>query len=126
MRCITKTRSIVKLYSIVLGLVGSAVLAATAHAKIITVTTTNSVGLSAGSVSLTLAIQSLDDGDTIQFALPGTGPFFLIPPVNGYPWITNNNVTVDGYSQPGASPNTNTILARNNAKIGSIAKFVGE
>ncbi len=114
---ITKPNILVNIQRFVFGLIGSAVLAATAQAKIITVTTTNSAGLSAGSVSLTLAIQSLGDGDTIQFALPGKGPFFLNPPANGYPWITNNNIMVDGYSQTGSSPNTNTILARNHAKI---------
>lgn len=67
------------------------------------------------------ALQLLQDGDTIDFNIPGNGPYYLItPPIspdNGYPAITNNNVTIDGYSQPGAFPNTNTILASNTAQI---------
>ena len=36
----------------------------------------------------------------------------------GYPEITNNNVTINGYSQPGAGPNTQfDQLAPNNAQI---------
>jgi hypothetical protein len=31
--------------------------------------------------------------------------------------ITAHNVTIDGYSQPGAVPNTNPILSNNNAQI---------
>ncbi len=57
----------------------------------------------------------------MHFNLPGNGPFYFItPPLspdNGYPAITNNNVTIDGYSQPGALPNTNTILGSNTAQI---------
>src|SRR6185295_16706347 len=42
---------------------------------------------------------------------------YLATPPGGYPLITNNNVTIDGYSQPGAVPNTNPILVTNNAQI---------
>ncbi|MEI2723696.1 MAG: hypothetical protein V9H26_09170 [Verrucomicrobiota bacterium] len=35
----------------------------------------------------------------------------------GYPIITNHNLTIDGYSQPGALANTNTILGSNTAAI---------
>src|SRR5438552_10106030 len=34
-----------------------------------------------------------------------------------YPNITQNNLTIDGYSQPGSSPNSNSMLASNNAAI---------
>lgn len=98
---------------------------ATSSAKIITVTTANNVSPGAGETSLVQAINQLEDGDTIQFNIPGAGPHFLItPPMvtgagggGGYPEITKNNVTIDGYSQPGASPNTNPILAPNNAQL---------
>src|SRR5439155_2349774 len=53
----------------------------------------------------------------INFNIPGSGPHVIATPVNGYPLITKNNTTIDGYSQPGSSPNTNPILAANNAKI---------
>lgn len=88
------------------------------HAAIITVTSTNNAAVS-GQTNLTQAIQMLKDADTIQFNIPGTAGqvHYLQTPPNGYPIITNNSVTIDGYSQPGASPNTNPIHAPNNAKI---------
>ncbi len=90
------------------------------QARIITVTTTN-VAPAFGETNLVQAINLLQDGDAIHFNIPGSGPFYFVtPPLmpdNGYPAITNHNVTIDGYSQPGASPNTNPILAPNNARI---------
>ena len=47
--------------------------------------------------------------DTITFDIPGSG-VQVISPLTPLPTITNP-VTIDGYSQPGASPNTNTTLA---------------
>lgn len=98
---------------------------ASGQAKVITVTTANNLAPGAGETSLVQAIQQLEDGDTIEFNLPGPGPHFLItPPMStgaggggGYPEITRSDITIDGYSQPGASPNTNPILAPNNAQI---------
>ena len=91
------------------------------RAKTITVTTTNNVSPAAGETNFVQALQLLQAGDAIHFNLPGSGPFYLItPPLtpdNGYPALTNNNVTIDGYSQPGALPNTNTILGSNTAQI---------
>ncbi|MBI3417304.1 MAG: hypothetical protein HY043_18590, partial [Verrucomicrobia bacterium] len=91
--------------------------ASSADGRIITVTTTNNVSPATQETSLLQALSKLADGDTIQFAIPGTGPYFIPTPTNGYPLITNNNITIDGYSQPGASPNTNSILAPNNARL---------
>jgi hypothetical protein len=59
----------------------------------------------------------LQNGDTIQFSIAGAGPHYLATPPGGYPLITNNNVTIDGYSQPGSVPNSNPILSNNNAQI---------
>ena len=90
----------------------------TAEAAVITVNTTNNVNpLPLIETSLQQALTNLHDGDTIQFNIPGNGPFHLQTPTNGYPIVTNNSITIDGYSQPGSSPNTNEILAPNNAKI---------
>lgn len=97
----------------------------TARAAIITVNTEDNADFSAGKTNLVTAINSLQDGDTIAFNISGAGPHFLItPPMvtgpgggGGYPEITKNNVTIDGYTQPGASPNTNPILATNNAQL---------
>ena len=44
--------------------------------------------------------------DTIDFDITGTGPF-VIAPTSALPTITHR-VLIDGYSQPGASPNTLT------------------
>ena len=88
----------------------------TLHAAVITVTTTNTAVV-AGETNLTQAIQMLHDGDTIAFNIPGPGPRYIPTPPGGYPFITNNNVTIDGYTQPGSSPNSNPILKPNNARI---------
>ena len=99
----------------------SAILESQVGAKIIIVNSTNNLSSGEGETNLVQALNLLQDGDAIHFNLPGNGPFFLItPPLlpdNGYPAITNNNVTIDGYSQPGAVPNTNTILGSNTAQI---------
>ncbi|MBU6402619.1 MAG: hypothetical protein KGS61_20050, partial [Verrucomicrobia bacterium] len=80
-------------------------------------TTTNNVAPPAGTLSLAQALSNLHDGDTVQFDIPGIGPFYLVTPLTGYPLITNHHVTIDGFSQPGALPNTNPILAPNNARL---------
>ncbi len=100
------------------ALIPCALLALTAHAKIIVVDTTDNISPPAGKTSLVQAINLLQDGDTINFNITGAGPHYLVSPPGGYPIITNlNNITIDGYSQPGSSPNTNPILASNNANI---------
>ncbi|PYM12552.1 MAG: hypothetical protein DME18_11155, partial [Verrucomicrobia bacterium] len=89
-----------------------------AEAAVMTVNTTNNVNpLPVIETSLMQALTNLHDGDTIQFNIPGPGPHYIKTPDAGYPFITNNNITIDGYSQAGSSPNTNSILTPNNAKI---------
>ena len=88
------------------------------QAAVLTVNTTNNVNpLPLVETSLRQALTNLHDGDTIQFNIPGPGPFYISTPATGYPLITNNNVVIDGYSQAGSSPNTNSILQPNNARI---------
>ena len=72
-----------------------------------------------GPGSLTAAILALHDGDTIAFHIPpGAGEVHYIQtPPDGYPLITRNNITIDGYTQGGASPNTASIHAANNAAL---------
>src|SRR5678815_5125657 len=100
---------------------GALLLCFSASAKIITVNTTNNVSPGPGETNLVQAIAMLADGDAIHFNIPGGGPFYLqtppLVPDNGYPPITNHNVTIDGYTQPGAVPNSNRILSSNNAQI---------
>ncbi|MBM3835371.1 MAG: hypothetical protein FJ403_19265 [Verrucomicrobia bacterium] len=87
------------------------------NAAVITVTTTNNASPASGEVSLLQAIKRAVDGDQIRFNISGAGPHYIPTPPAGYPLIKANNLTIDGYSQPGSSPNTNSILAPNNAKI---------
>ena len=92
-------------------------LGVSAQARVVTVTTADNLNPSAGQVSLLQALTDLQEGDEIRFAIPGTGTQFIATPPEGYPLITKNNVVINGYSQPGAAPNTNPILAANNAQI---------
>ena len=93
-----------------------------APGAVIVVNTTNSldpvVGLETG---LAQAITQLQDGDFIHFNIPvppgGSDVHYLPTPPGGYPKITKANVTLDGYTQPGAIANTNTILGSNTAWI---------
>ena len=92
-------------------------LAASVQAKIITVNNADNTNFGAGVTNLVKAISLLADGDTIRFNIPGSGVHYLLTPVNGYPLITNQSITIDGYSQPGAVPNSNPIHAANNAQL---------
>ncbi len=98
-----------------LMLVGVIALVPVARGATRTVTT----DAATGAGSLTAAINALNDGDTIAFNIPpGAGEVHYIQtPFDGYPLITKNNITIDGYTQPGASPNTNSIHATNNAQL---------
>src|SRR5205809_4687373 len=83
-------------------------------AATITVTTTdNSSGPGDGQTSLNEAIQAAQPGDTIAFNIPGAGPHVIPTPLGGYPLIIADNLTIDGYTQPGSSPNTHSILGGN-------------
>jgi len=71
--------------------------------SVFTVTTT----ADAGPGSLRQAIldsNSVPGGDLIQFAIPGMG-LHTIQPLSALPEVSDS-VRIDGYSQPGSSPNT--------------------
>lgn len=89
-------------------------------AAVITVTTADNASPPAGETSFLQALNEVADGDTIRFDIPGDGPHYIVTPDGGYPFITADDVTIDGYSQPGASPNSNSILEPNNASIGIV------
>jgi len=58
--------------------------------------------------TLRAAIQEANDTadpDTINFSIPGDAAYKTISPHSALP-VINDEVTIDGYSQPGASPNT--------------------
>jgi len=99
--------------------------ASVASAAVITVDTADNSG-AGGHTSLLRALNSLQNGDTIRFNIPGPGPHYIITPQEGYPLIANDNVTIDGYSQPGSSPNTNPILGGNNAHIQIVLDSTGK
>jgi hypothetical protein len=68
-----------------------------------TVTNTNDSG--PGSLRQAILEANANAGaDAIAFNIPGTGPF-TITPASPLPTISDL-VTIDGYTQPGASPNT--------------------
>lgn len=88
-----------------------------AQAATLTVTTTDNETPPAGSLSLKQALAQAQAGDTIAFNIPGTGPHVISTPDAGYNIITVNNLTIDGYTQPGSSPNSHPILSSNNARL---------
>src|SRR5215831_13761606 len=70
---------------------------------VFTVTNTNDNGT--GSLRQAISDANSMGGGTIQFNIPGAG-VHTISPLTVLPTITQT-VTIDGYTQPGASPNTN-------------------
>ena len=102
---------------LILGLAALFAAAIPAGAADITVTTENNLNPPVGQTSLAQALAAAQAGDTIKFNIPGAGPHVLVTPIGGYPLITVDNLTIDGYSQPGSKPNSNGILGGNNANI---------
>jgi hypothetical protein len=93
-------------------------------AAVITVTTVNNDNPGPGT-SLRQALTVAQTGDTIAFNIPGAGPHVIVTPLGGYPLLSNNNITINGYTQPGATPNTNPILGGNNAQIKIVLDSTG-
>ena len=76
--------------------------------KVFVVTNTNDSGQGSLRQALFYANLSNSSGpDTIEFDIPGTGPF-VISPLSGLPTVHHPTI-IDGYSQPGASANTQTM-----------------
>jgi len=116
-----KPAPIMKKIRIVLFATAVGALASVAPAAIYTVNTVDNTDVTAGQTNLVTALKLLKDGDSIHFSIPGPGVHIINTPADGYPLITANNITIDGYSQqlPGstASPNTAGIHETNNAQI---------
>src|SRR5215472_16557840 len=81
-------------------------------AAIFTVSTTKDAGPSSLRQAL-LDANATTGASLVQFNIPGTG-LRTIAPLTVYPDITNS-ITIDGYSQPGSSPNT--LLNGNNGLL---------
>ncbi len=89
----------------------------TAGAGVFTVTSTAADGAGSFSQAIRNADASADPSPMIVFNIPGAGPHYISPPANGFPLVIKDNLTIDGYSQPGSSPNTAPITQSNNAVI---------
>jgi hypothetical protein len=86
---------------------------ATSHAAVLTVTNLNDVG--PGSLhDAILEANATPGADEVRFNIPGTGVRTIAVNRIGLPEITDP-LTIDGYTQPGASPNT--LAIGNNAVI---------
>src|SRR5581483_11026436 len=86
-----------------------------AVAATFTVTNTNDSG--AGSLRQALLDANAAPGlDTIAFNIPGTGVHTITTPTTDLPDITSP-VLIDGYTQPGSTPNTNALNAGINAVL---------
>jgi uncharacterized repeat protein (TIGR01451 family) len=84
-----------------LGVVAAATFAQAPAAVAATFTVTSTADSGAGSLrQAILDANAAGPGNTIAFALPGSGPF-VIAPASGLPTITATGTTVDGCSQPG-------------------------
>lgn len=59
----------------------------------------------------------LPSGAWIRFAIPGSGIQVIEAPAGGFPAVVASRVTIDGYTQPGAQPNTQGLLEGNNAQL---------
>ena len=70
-----------------------------------------------GKTSLAEALANQQENDLITFNIPGSGPHVIKTPIGGYPLVTKQGLMIDGYSQPGSTPNSNPFLSGNNAKI---------
>jgi parallel beta-helix repeat protein len=92
---------------LVLPPLAAGLVAPPAHASTtFTVTNTNDSG--EGSLKQAILDANSNPGaDVIEFGIPGTGVQTIVP-ATGLPTITER-VTIDGYSQQGAHPNTKTV-----------------
>ncbi|MBM3845619.1 MAG: hypothetical protein FJ405_04955 [Verrucomicrobia bacterium] len=86
----------------------------------------NDSGPNDGKTSLAEAIEALNSGDSIHFNIEGKGPHWIATPIGGYNFITRDNVTIDGYTQPGASGNTAAFDKKNNAVIKIVLDSIGD
>jgi hypothetical protein len=106
-------------------LAGCLVITGSARADLtVTVNTADNTDFTAGMTNFVTALNIVSNnggGATINFNIPGTGIHHIVTPLFGYygygvlPVWTN--VTINGYSQPGSSPNTHSITQANNAVI---------
>lgn len=73
--------------------------------------------LSVGESTLVVKEDSAEQAGLIRFDIGGGGPHVITAPAGGFPILFASRVTLDGYSQPGAAPNSNPITGTNNASL---------
>jgi CSLREA domain-containing protein len=80
--------------------------------------TDNACATAEGNCTLRAAIQqaNVNVGSTINFFLPGAGPF-VISPTSPLPTITASGTTINGYSQGGAAVNTSAQASNATLRI---------
>ena len=84
-------------------------------ATVFTVTNTDNSGQ--GSLKQSISDANNNPGlDNIYFNIPGPGPHLIQPQATLLPYIIDPLI-IDGYTQPGASTNTNSINQGNNAVL---------
>ena len=106
-------------------LAGCLVIAGSARADLtVTVNTADNTDFTAGMTNFITALNIVSNnggGATINFNIPGYRTHYIVTPLFGYygynPLPILTNVTINGYSQPGSSPNTHSITQANNAVI---------
>jgi hypothetical protein len=103
----------------IIYLIGITLIAPLGAAQAATFTVTNTASDGPGSLSQAIrdADASAASANTISFNIAGAGPHYIVPPAAGFPLVTKDNTTIDGYSQPGSSVNTKPITQTNNAVI---------
>ena len=103
----------------ILALMALAAMIGSASAATVTVTVADDGVSNVGTPgTFYWALTNCHPGDTIAFNIPGTGPFYLQEPDGGFPIIHKlGNLLIDGYTQPGSSPNTGSMTQANNAVI---------
>lgn len=96
--------------------------AASGAPNVYTVTNTNNSG--AGSLRQAILDANAHAGpDLIRFNISGAGPHFILP-TSPLPAITDP-VSIDGYTQPGANPNTNPLSLGAGARGSNAALMIG-
>ncbi|MEN3280206.1 MAG: hypothetical protein V7607_1346 [Solirubrobacteraceae bacterium] len=100
-----RTRSLGRWFVLTAAVFGLITFAQVPAAMAATFTVTTTADSGAGSLRQAITdVNAAGTGNTIAFAIPGTGPF-TIAPASALPAITSgaNNTTIDGCTQPGAN-----------------------
>jgi len=89
------------------------------HAATVTVTVADDGSSNIGAPgTFYWALTNCNPGDTIAFNIPGSQVHYLLEPPGGFPLVYHKaNLVIDGYTQPGAAANTQSITQANNAVI---------